>query len=398
MIDPNLLEYCETERQVQFMQIAIRLNSVIGTARELGISERNARSMMQRIRKNASNRHYSPKENQDNPLPYGQTTRGVSQLVDEGGNVKMTWYKSKPKEIIIQEIIAQTLSEHQPKPFPIIKQPPKATVKDADCLDLLTFTDYHFGMLAWSQECGDGDWDLEIAEQTFYKAIDDMVKKAKISNNSQSAILNLQGDLLHYDSLEAVTPTSGHVLTGSDGRIAKIVELVMTCCEWAIFKLLEKYKYVHVVICEGNHDLYGSVWLRKHLKTMFRKNKRVSIDDTEFPYYAHLHGETMLGFHHGHKSKNKDLPSLFSAEPRYREMWGKASCCYIHTGHYHHREKETSENSGAVVERHPTLASRDSYATKGGYVSQRGANVITYHKTLGEIDRSRVLPILQSND
>ena len=45
-----------------------------------------------------------------------------------------------------------------------------------------------------------------------------------------------------------------------------------------------------------------------------------------------------------------------------------------------------------IVERHPTLAARDAYAARGGYVSKRAAKVITYDKEHGEVGSSTVLP------
>ena len=37
-----------------------------------------------------------------------------------------------------------------------------------DNLTLYTLTDYHLGMMAWEDE-GGRNWDLNIAEETFYK-------------------------------------------------------------------------------------------------------------------------------------------------------------------------------------------------------------------------------------
>ena len=120
---------------------------------------------------------------------------------------------------------------------------------------------------------------------------------------------------------------------------------------------------------------------------------RVEVIDNEFPYYAYLHGEVMLGFHHGHKVRLAQLHKLFASEPRFREMWGKAKTTYIHSGHYH--SEKVIEDGGAISEQHPTLSSRDSYATRGGWVSQRGAKAITYSKTEGEIHRITVRPRLE---
>ena len=138
----------------------------------------------------------------------------------------------------------------------------------------------------------------------------------------------------------------------------------------------------------------GSAWLRKCIKKIFAKNKRVDLDDSKIPFYAFKWGKNMVAFHHGHKIKNASLPKLFSSEPSYRSMWGECEYTYIHTGHYHHQEQDIKEDSGAVVERHPTLAGRDSHAARGGYVSKRGAKCITYHSEMGEVERTTIVPRL----
>jgi hypothetical protein len=98
----------------------------------------------------------------------------------------------------------------------------------------------------------------------------------------------------------------------------------------------------------------------------------------------------MLGFHHGHKMRMANLQKLFAAEPRFREMWGKAKHCYIHCGHLHH--ERVLDDAGATIEQHPTLSARDHYSSSHGYISQRGAKVITYDKLDGEIHRVTVRP------
>ena len=54
------------------------------------------------------------------------------------------------------------------------------------------------------------------------------------------------------------------------------------------------------------------------------------------------------------------------------------------------------EDAGAIIEQHPTLSGRDAYAARGGWVSQRGAKVITYHKTEGETHRFTVRPRIET--
>jgi len=43
-----------------------------------------------------------------------------------------------------------------------------------------------------------------------------------------------------------------------------------------------------------------------------------------------------------------------------------------------------------IVEQHQTLAAKDAYAARGGWHSQRSAQVITYSGTHGEISRIRI--------
>jgi len=45
-----------------------------------------------------------------------------------------------------------------------------------------------------------------------------------------------------------------------------------------------------------------------------------------------------------------------------------------------------------TVIQHSTLAARDAYASRGGWLSDRNCKVITYHDTLGEVARNTVRP------
>ena len=96
----------------------------------------------------------------------------------------------------------------------------------------------------------------------------------------------------------------------------------------------------------------------------------------------------MLAFHHGHLSKNHALPLLFAAQ--YPVIWGATSKRYIHTGHRHHKDEK--EHPGVTVVQHPTLAARDAYAARGGWISEREATAMTYHRKYGLVGRTTVTP------
>jgi len=151
---------------------------------------------------------------------------------------------------------------------------------------------------------------------------------------------------------------------------------------------LARHQTVFVVMAEGNHDLASSVWLRIMFGALYENEPRVRVIDSELPYYVHTHGETMLAFHHGHLTKNERLPLLFAAQ--YAREWGATTKRYAHCGHRHH--EETKEHSGMKVVQHSTLAARDAYAARGGWMSERQATAYTYHSRWGQVGSVTVTP------
>ncbi len=380
----SLFPYCETSRQAEVLRIIASSNSMKEVAEQSGSCLRSIQRMVERIKTQAANKGYAP-GHWTTGTATGFKMHKVTIQRDAAGDIMQSWERQTPEQSQAEQIINavdEACQRFKHKALPKIKPPKKC---NKDLLTLYTITDFHLGMYAWAEECGE-DWDVTIAQTVLRNAIDDMVNA---SPPSEEAIMNQLGDFMHWDGLDAVTPMSRHVLD-ADTRFEKLVELSIELIQYAIQRILEKHKKVKLINCEGNHDMASSVWLRKTMKYLFANNPRVEIDDTSFPFYAHLHGEIMLGFHHGHKVKQGALAKLFSSEPRYRDMWGKAKYTFVHTGHYHHQK--VIEDAGCIIEMHPTLASSDSYSTRGGYVSWRAAKAITYHKETGERSRAVVHP------
>lgn len=371
-----------TPRQREIFDSVQQHGTNKAAAEALGINPSCVTVALQTMESRALSRGFDAANGLTDPSIYATST-----LVKGGPEdpYQLKWIKAKTDKEQREDQVLHVLESFAYTPAPPIEPPKTAALPEL--ATLYTITDFHLGMYAWKQETGD-DWDTNIAGKVMLNAVRDMAAK---SPDSEVGILNIQGDFLHWDGLDAVTPSSGHILD-ADTRFDRMIELAIDLNVWAIEELLKKHNTVEVIICEGNHDLAGSAWLRKTLKKIMANNDRVNIDDTPVPFYAYLHGDIMLGFHHGHKRPNKSLPMLFSSEPRYREMWGASTYTYIHTGHYHHKETDSHENGGAIVERHQTLAGRDAYAARGGWISQRSAQAITYHKTMGEVERVRVLP------
>lgn len=157
-----------------------------------------------------------------------------------------------------------------------------------------------------------------------------------------------------------------------------------------VTRALERHEEVEVVIAEGNHDPASSLWLRVAFAEIFADEPRVKIIDNDLPFYETTHGETMLGFHHGHiknvRTAAKDLALLFARG----EAWRKTSKRYIHAGHLH--EETLVEVAGAKLHGHPTLAAPDAYATRNFGGSMREISAHSYHEIHGKVATLTLTP------
>ena len=313
--------------------------------------------------------------------PLGLKLKGTTTLTDlRSGERVLQWVKADEDRAAQQRAMeaaiaamSETLPREAPRPMP-----ESVLVDLANCYVL---TDYHLGMLSWGEETGD-DWDLKIAEEMLVDWFAAAIAQAPAA---QVGIFAQLGDFLHWDGMDAVTPASKHLLD-ADTRFQKLVRVAIRAIRRVIGMLLEKHAVVHVIAAEGNHDPASSIWLREWLHALYEDEPRVVVDVNPDPYYCFEWGATALFFHHGHKRRPANIDHVFAA--KFREVFGRTKYAYAHMGHLHHIDMK--ETTLMVVEQHRTLAGSDAYASRGGWLSGRDAQVITYHREFGEVGRVRV--------
>lgn len=324
------------------------------------------------------------------PLPAGLRLRGVSSLVDSRtGEKVLEWVKSAEDRAMQQAVLEAAyaaFAEQLPRETPL---PAVATGADDALLNLYVITDFHLGMLAWGEETG-ADWDISIAEDMLIAAFERMIAASPPASRAVFAQL---GDFLHWDGMEAVTPAHHNILD-ADTRFAKLVRVAIRVLRRVIGMLLEKYESVTVLCAEGNHDPASSVHLREWLAAFYENEKRITVITRPDPYYCVEHGKTSLFFHHGHKRKPAEVANVFAA--KFRDVFGRTKHSYAHLGHQHH--VEVKESPLMVVEQHRTLAAPDAYASRGGWMAGREAQVISYHSLYGEWERHRVSAVMLLDD
>lgn len=385
-IDPRLREFA-TPRQREYLDAIDEHGGVKSAAAALGVGTRAIYHGINSLKAKASIRGYSPDHELTEVIAPGYTGRGHSTMyrVNPETGAKepiLQWVKTRAddqaRQAMLDEMVA-ALADELPRLAPV----PAPLPAESKLLNLFTLTDCHVGMLAWHQEGGD-DWDLKIAEDTLTAAFSHMIATAP---RARVAVINQLGDFLHQDSLEAVTPTNRHLLD-ADGRFPKIIRVAVRVLRKIIDMALMTHDRVHVIMASGNHDITSSLWLQAMFAALYENEPRVTVDESALPFYAYQHGKTMLGFHHGHTKRNDGLPLHFAAS--YPEIWGATKKRYIHVGHRHHVEEK--EHSGIKVIQHSTLAARDAYAARGGWMTERQALAITYHEEHGEVGRVTITP------
>lgn len=316
-------------------------------------------------------------------VPDGYRVKGTSALTDADGNIKLQWVKTDVDAERQMEIMRAVVDGMCSEITPVEPTKKPSRKSDKKLLNLYTVSDFHLGMLSWADETGD-DWDMKIAEGLFARWFDAAFQAAPAAG---IGVINLLGDLAHFDSLDAVTPASGHVLD-ADTRYQKLVRTMIRMVRRVVDMALVKHQTVKLLIVQGNHDESGMIWLAEMFHTLYDNEPRVFVDTSADVYKMVQHGKTTLFFHHGHKARFDAIEPVMIA--KFRKAFGDSEYSYAHVGHLHHQKLVESRNM--IVEQHRTLAAKDAYASRGGWMSGRSANVITYSAEYGEVGRLTISP------
>ena len=378
------------------------------TAKQLQISERAVSKRKARLikcgrivkrttqyDKNGNVQAYStiekPYNESKNTILPDSTVIRQSTLTDGEGKVVNQWNIRVNDDIAAAQKAAMSAFTRE-----LVVLPPRACHNGHFSRNLANhyvLSDVHVGLVV-ENLIKNEKWDLEFCTSLVVRCFEHMIAT---SPKTDTAIINILGDWFHIDSLLPLTPTSGNILVGA-ASADDMVETGITLMRKLIDHALITHKRVVVVIAEGNHDLYSSIWLRKMMKHLYSEETRIEFVDNTIPFYAYAHGNVFLGFHHGHVkglTNEKDLALMFA--DMFPDLYGTTTKRYIHTGHLHHLVKK--EVAGFELIQHSTLAAKDPHAGRGGYRSHRAAISTSYHRLFGDVNEIKVTPeMLLSED
>lgn len=229
------------------------------------------------------------------------------------------------------------------------------------CLDLF---DPHFGKLSWEPESGE-DYDLKISERRYRACVARLVEHASPYSIDQ-AVLTIGNDMVHIDNLSQSTTKGTPVDT--DGRLAKIIEVVACSLIDTIEYVLRKAATVKVLYVPGNHDKVTSYFLSREIKAYFRHNDRIEVDcGPSETKYIHWY-RNLIGYNHGESIRDPRDFQAVMIHDKPAEYVGAVSREW-HLGHLH--THKSVERFGIICRTLSSLSASDAWHRAKGYVGNR---------------------------
>lgn len=352
-------------------------------AKRHGVGESTVRCAVRRIEK---------KMDTDPRIAAGMTAMGIDAPV-EGAWVKShkqdehgltySFYLNLRKEREAEEGGAAERIASIVSQIPAIRLPANTDVAGGlNRKAIIPINDFHAGALAWGKETGYGDWDLHIATERLKSWVAHLLRRTPVVDE---VILFYNGDTLHANGKEPMTPASSHILD-TDGRFFKAVDMTAAAMVVVGDLALQRHKHVRIVVKRGNHDEDSYIGLLMAMKYRYRDMPTVTVEEDPSPYWAHHWGKNFWFGHHGDRVKPQDLVMKMAAD--FPEAWGATRHRVVFTAHKHQREMKSFH--GATWEQASCITEPDAYGSYWGNHAQLQA--IVYDKERGEVERHTVKP------
>lgn len=310
----------------------------------------------------------------------GMEARARTIQLDGEGRVTQQWLKEAKQAPSAAQIMEEVLRAAEAYSAPTDPLPaPKNSEKDK--LFVLPCTDWHIGScyrsvdkkLAWGTK--DTIQDIRSAVMRLFAS----------APPAEECLIQGLGDLTDYDSCLPVTPKHRHLLEVDMSPLEMVAE-TQELLIWIVDMARRYFGKVRVNMVRGNHDETVTLCHLGTLRAHFRNETRVTVDFTDDPYNALVHGKVMYFAAHGDDLKANAVPAFMASN--YPKEWGKTSRRIAITGHRHHKEK-LKEDGGVEVISLPAMVRSNRYARTAGYVSGRGMQSMTIDKS-GDIETNQV--------
>ncbi len=232
-----------------------------------------------------------------------------------------------------------------------------------DLLGEIRLPDLHFGKLAWGEETGSGNYDMDIADERARAVFANLLTRTA-RERPAALVLPVGDDFFH------VANASGTTVRGTrqdvDSRLPKMFRRGAAFVRWMVARGLEVAP-VRVVFIRGNHD-GDLLWtLGEAIGAGYDGHAHVTVDNGPAARKYLRWGTVLLGWTHGDKEDPKRLP-LTMAQERPAD-WAATTHREWHLAHQHRKRGLTDEEyAGVRVRWLPTLSSEDAWHAENAFV------------------------------
>ena len=388
-IDSKLLDYCETDTQIETVEAVLKYGSHRKAAKELDKNSSTITKCLKLVKLNAAKKGYAPDKDFTHPAAEGFNVKRVSTAYKASGEIALQWVIQEPEKQRLAEIL-NSFRDGLKDEFKGVHTPIPAPEDTLDNLmNCYMIGDHHLGMYAWGAETGGEDYDTDLGVEVLEGAVDSLV--ARSPNAKQGLLCNL-GDFFHSNNLKSETG-SGTALD-SDGRYGRTVRKGINLLKRLIVRLLEKHEIVTVMNVRGNHDPDAALWLNEALKMYFQDDPRVIIPDNYNKFLYYEWGNSLIVLHHGDRITPQ---RIYEAVTRnLPKEWGRTAYKFGWLGHLHH--KEAKEIGGMLFEQWNVLAPPDAWHASCGFGSSRSMTCVVLNESFGEESRVTINPERLKND
>jgi hypothetical protein len=240
---------------------------------------------------------------------------------------------------------------------------PTQYIKNGNLL-VIPIVDLHYGLLSDKFSTGN-DYNLEIAEETFYKIINDVLNR--YSNRKFEKVLFITGnDAINFDNLGGTTqkgtPQDNTALWFS--VVNKATQLFINGID-----MLTKITPVDVSYVPSNHDLHTMFGIMQTIKAWYRNDENVNVDDSPLPRKYYKFGETLFGL--SHDLKIKDALQIVTSEAK--DEWSDSKHIIWLLAHLH--QAMVYEKQGYMeIMRLPTASGWSRWSNQQGYTQSEKKN------------------------
>jgi len=229
---------------------------------------------------------------------------------------------------------------------------------------IVPIADLHYGLLSDKFSTGN-DYNLEIAEQVYYYAINDVLNR--YSNRKFEKVLFIVGnDFINADNLSGTTQ-KGTPQDNSSlwfNTVDKATQLVVNGTD-----MLTKIAPVDIVYVPSNHDLHTMFGIMQTIKAWYRNDDNVNVDDSPLPRKYYKFGKTLLPL--SHDIKIKEALKIITSEGK--DDWSNSEHIICLIAHLH--QAMVYEKQGYLeIWRLPCISGWSRWSNNQGYIQSEKKN------------------------